>query len=326
MPSARAFYILIAALFTGAALLSPLSTWAGSCCGGGGGTALLLPSYYRGMIDLSVDVEKYNGLWNNKGQYFSQPNYHLWQYRLNLGLAQRLASRWQTSITVPYVWNYNGYPRSTSRSNGIGDTTLNVWYEAVDDKSAWKIRSMKDMIPSVTIGMGLLVPTGISPYDDVTSSYDITGRGFYRLDGNIVVAKTVNPWNASLSLSYGTYIERSVNREYGRYVDPYHKTLGDRTSASLSLGYTYYIGTGGDKLTGTGSFSYLREADGTYNDAKDPSSGFRKESIGAALAYSSTDHDWSTRVSWIHAVRQDGWGDNFPTTDIYTLGVSYGFR
>jgi hypothetical protein len=326
MITVRLFHILIAALCMGAAVFIPFTAWAGSCCGGGGGTALLLPSYYKGMIDLLVDVEKYNGLWNNKGQYTEQPNYHLWQYRLNLGLAQRLASRWQTSITVPYVWNYNGYPSSTSRSKGIGDTTVNLWYEAVDDKSAWKIRDLKDMVPSVTIGIDLLVPTGISPYDDVTSSYDITGRGFYRLDGNIQVSKTVNPWTTSLSLSYGAYLERSVNREYGRYVEPYQKNLGDRMSASISLGYIYYIGTGGDKLTGMGSFSYLREADTTYNGNRDPNSGFRKESIGFSLAYASTDHDWSARLSWNHAVRQDGWGDNFPTTDIYTLGVSYGFR
>ena len=315
-----------AALILGAALLFPLSARAGSCCGGGSGTALLLPSYYTSMIDMSVDVEKYNGLWNTRGEYIAQPGYHLWQYRLNLGLAQRLSPRWQTSIMVPYVWNYNGYPNSASRSDGIGDMTVNVWYEAVDDKSAWKIRSLKDMVPSVTIGASLLVPTGISPYDDVTSSFDITGRGFYRLDGNILISKTVNPWTTALSLAYGTYIERSVNREYGKYVEPYQKQLGDRASASLSLGYIYYIGTGGDKLTGTGSFSYLREADTTYNGVREPNSGFRKESFGASLAYASTDHDWSARLSWNHAVRQDGWGDNFPTTDIYTVGVSYGFR
>lgn len=316
-----------AALLMGAALLSPLSAWAGSCCGGGGGAALMLPSYYQGMIDVSVDFEKYRGFWNQDGVVTPDPpGSDLRQYRMNIGYAQRLAARWQTSITLPYVWNDNVYSGLSSQTNGLGDTTFNVWYEAVDDKSAWKIRSLKDLVPSVTVGAALLVPTGISPYDDVTSSFDITGRGFYRLDGNLLVAKALNPWNASLSLGYGTYLERSVNREYGKYVEPYRKKLGDRFSGSVSLGYTYYIGTGGDKLTGTGSFSYLREADTTYDGARDANSGFRKESFGATLAYASTDHDWSTRISWSHAVRKDGWGDNFPLTDIYTMGVSYGFR
>ena len=117
-----------------------------------------------------------------------------------------------------------------------------------------------------------------------------------------------------------------LNEEYGNYVKPYRKKLGDRTSASFSLSYSYYLGTGGDKLTGTGSFSYLREGDTTYNGSRDANSGFRKESVGAAIAYASTDHDWSVRFFWNHAVRQDGWGDNFPITDIYTLGVSYAIR
>ena len=319
--------MIMAALLLGAALIYPLPAWAGSCCGGGGGTSLLLPSYYQGMIDISFDYEKYRGFWNQDGAVTPDPSgSDLRQYRMNIGFARRLAARWQTSITLPYVWNDNVYSGLSSQTNGLGDTTINIWYEAVDDKSAWKIRDLKDLVPSVTIGVDVLVPTGISPYDDVSSSFDITGRGFYRIDGNVIVAKTVNPWNASLSLGYGTYLERSVNREYGRYVEPYQKKLGNRTSASFSLGYIYYIGTGGDKLTGTGSLNYLGEGDTTYNGVRDPNSGFRKESVGASIAYASTDHDWSMRLSWNHAVRQDGWGDNFPITDIYTMGVSYGFR
>jgi hypothetical protein len=79
-------------------------------------------------------------------------------------------------------------------------------------------------------------------------------------------------------------------------------------------------------LTGTGSFNYLTEGDTAYNGVPQNNTGFRKESVGASIAYASTDHDWSARFAWNHAVRQDGWGDNFPITDIYTLGVSYGFR
>jgi hypothetical protein len=77
--------IVCAALFTGAACLFSSSVWAGSCCGGGGGAALVLPSFYESMVDVSVDVEHYNGLWESSGRYVSQPGYHLWQYRLNLG-------------------------------------------------------------------------------------------------------------------------------------------------------------------------------------------------------------------------------------------------
>jgi hypothetical protein len=323
----RRLTILIAALLAGAALLSPGAALAGSCCGGGGGAALLLPKYARAMMDLSFDMEKYDGFWNQDGKYTPDPaGSDLRQYRLNVGYAQRLASRWQTSIAVPYVWNDNTYSGLSSRTDGLGDTTLNLWYEALDDRSAWKIRTLKDLTPSVTIGPSLLVPTGISPYDDVSSSFDVTGRGFYRLDGNILLSKTLHPWSAAVSLSYGSYLERSINREYGKYVDPYRKKMGDRSSAAVSLSYIYYAGSAGDALTGTASLSQLREADASINGVRDPSSGFRKDAIAGAIAYSSIDHDWSVRMAWSHAVKKDGWGENFPTTDIYTLGVSYAFR
>lgn len=319
-------HIICAVLFFGTALLFSNTATAGSCCGGGSATSLILPKYGSALFDISVDTEKYNGLWDNSEKYLNQSQYHLWQYRLNLGYAQRIGPRWQANIVIPYVWNYNGYPSSTSRSEGIGDTTLSLWYEAGEDKSAWRIQKFGDLAPSLMIGASLLLPTGISPYDNVNSSFDVTGRGFYRLDGNILIDKTIHPWSASLSLSYGTYIERPVNREYGRYVEPYHKKLGDRTSAAASISYISYIGTAGDALTGTISFSYLHEDDESINGVRHEGSGFKKESVGAAIAYSSTDHDWSIRLSWSHAVRQDGWGESFPTTDIYTVGVRYVFR
>jgi hypothetical protein len=140
------------------------------------------------------------------------------------------------------------------------------------------------------------------------------------------VDKTIHPWDVSLSLAYGMYFERSVNEEYGRYVEPYHKKLGNRGSALFSVGYIHYIGTGGATLTGTVSAAYLNEDDATINGARVPDSGFRKEALGLALLYSGTDQDWSIRVSWNHAVKLDGWGENFPTTDIYTLGARYVFR
>lgn len=327
MKLSRSFLsILVAALITGAACLFSPRAFAGSCCGGGGGTTLVMPSFYRSMIDVSFDIEYYAGLWNTSGKY--QKNPVGYQYRMNFGYAHRLARRSQASISLPYVWNDNQYSNGSTHSNNIGDTTLNLWYEALEDRSAWKIRSAEDLMPALTIGPSILIPTGLSPYDENPnlSSYYVTGRGFYRLDGNILVDKTFHPWSVSLQLSYGTYLERPVNREYGKYVKPYRKKLGDRTFASTSLSYIYYIGTAGDTLTGTVTYSYLSEDDATINGNRQPSSGFLKNAVGGGITYSSTDHDWKVRTTWSHAVRRTGWGKNFPTTDIYTVGVSYGFR
>jgi hypothetical protein len=319
--------LALAALLWGAAGLHPTIARAGSCCGGGSGGSLILPKGNKAMLDLGFEMEKYDGFWNQAGRHVQDPpGSDLRQYRLTLGAAQRLSPRWQASASIPYVWNRNRYSGSDTSSNGLGDSTLSVWYEALDDASTWKLKSAKDLVPSVAIGPSLLVPTGISPYDDKESSFDVTGRGFYRLDGNLQVDKTFRPFTVSASLGYGRYFERAVNKEYGRYVEPYHKRLGNRFSASGSLGYIAVLGTGGDTLTATATIAYLEEADGKRNGEDDPTTAFRKTSAGGALAYSSTDHDWSVKASWNHAIQAEGWGENFPTTDIYSIGVRYGFR
>jgi hypothetical protein len=321
-------HILPAALFVGAAgLLLPAVARAGSCCGGGVVSSLVLPRNYDAVVDVSFEWEKYGGFWNQDGKYKQDPpGSYLNQYRMNLFASHRFLERWQAGIALPWVWNDNKYSGTSSSENGLGDITLGVWYEAVYERSSWRVREAKDLIPSVTIGASLLLPTGISPYDDVISSFDVTGRGFYRIDGNLLIDKVYNPWIAAVFLGYGTYIERSVNREYGKYVQPYEKDLGNRFSTSGSLSYVHFIGTAGDSLNGTASISYLHEADGTVNGQNDPTTAFSKTSVGLALAYTSTDHNWAVRASWNHAIRQDGWGENFPTTDVFSLGVRYGFR
>jgi len=316
-----------AALLVGAAVLSPLCAWAGSCCGGGSAASLLVPKYARAVADLSFDAELYDGYWNFDGDHKPDPpDSDLKQYRLNLGYAQRLARDWQASVTLPYVWNENKYSGLSSGTDGLGDMAVSLWYEALDDESAWRVKNARDLIPAVTLGLSLLLPTGISPYDDVKSSFDVTGRGFYRLDGNLIIDKTVQPWNASLALTYGTYFERSVNREYGRYVEPYRKQLGDRFSAVFCLGYRFVLGTAGDTLTATASYAYLHEDDGSVNGVTDTTTGFEKQSAGLAFTYANLDRDWSLRAGWNHAIAANGWGRNFPTTDIITTGVRYVFR
>lgn len=316
----------VAALLAGAASLVPSHSFAASCCGGGSAASLVVPKYATAVVDLSFDAELYDGYWNHDNKYIEDPpGSDLKQYRMNVGVGYRFATDWQASLALPYVWNDNTYSGVSSQTDGLGDTTVSLTYELMDDNSAWKIRDTHDLIPAISLGLSLLVPTGISPYDDKQSSFDITGRGFYRLDGTLLIEKTIRPWNVSCAISYGTYLERTINREYGKYVAPYKKDLGDRFSASLSAGYTYVIGTGGDSITGTVSYVYLNEADGSFNGNKDTGSGFDKQSVGAALSYTNNDSNWSIRTGWNHAIKKDGWGENFPATDIITVGVRYVF-
>jgi len=312
--------ILVAFLFSG-------SSYAASCCGGGSSSSLVMPKFAKAMVDVSVDSEHYDGFWNSDGEWTADPaGSNLNQYRLNLGYAMRLADRWQASLSVPYVWNQNEYASFSRNTSGIGDSKLSFWYEDFDNPACvWTVRKWQDWIPAVYYGATLNIPTGVSPYDDVQDNFDTTGIGVYRVDANLLLDKTIYPWNSALNLSYGHYLERSVNREYGNYVAPYDKQRGDRFNGSLSFGYTYFTDNM-DSYTATLAYAYLEE-DQTKNDGvSDPTSGLRKQSLSATLAWSSDDRNWVTKLTWNHALDNDGMGRNFPTTDIITIGVSHVLR
>jgi hypothetical protein len=55
------------------------------------------------MVDVSFDLEKYNGFWNQAGKYVRDPAGSNLRVPAEPGYAQRLASRWQASIAVPYL-------------------------------------------------------------------------------------------------------------------------------------------------------------------------------------------------------------------------------
>ena len=310
-----------------AASLFASSGWAASCCGGGSASSLVLPKFSHAMIAVSQDTERYDGFWNQAGDYVADPpGSSLNQYRLNLGYAQRLAPRWQASVTLPYVWNDNRYSGLVSHTQGLGDAALSIWYEAFDAiKCVWKVRSRADLMPASYFGASLTLPTGVSPYDDVNNNFDITGRGFYQLDGNILLDKTIYPWNATLQMSYGKYLQRSVNREYGKYVEPYDKQLGDRFLGSVSFGYTHFLESM-NSLTFTLAYAHLQEAKARINGELDATSGLKKNSFAGTIAWASEDRNWVLKASWSHALPQDGWGENFPVTDVLTMGVSHVIR
>ncbi|HEY4743842.1 MAG TPA: hypothetical protein VIH45_04230, partial [Desulfuromonadaceae bacterium] len=147
----------VAALLAGAAVLPAGVSWAGSCCGGASPTSLIVPKYAMAVADLSFDMELYNGYWDQAGNHRSDPpGSDLKQYRLNLGYGQRFFEDWQVSIVLPYVWNVNRYSGLSSETSGLGDMTVAVWYDAVDERSPWRVRQLGDLVPAVTVGLSLL--------------------------------------------------------------------------------------------------------------------------------------------------------------------------
>lgn len=314
----------LSSLLMGASFLFSSSSLAASCCGGGGAATLVLPKFFSQMADLSIGYEQYNGYWNQQGKHLDDPpGSDLKQFRLTPGFAIRINDNWQASMVLPYVWNHNQYAGLNSNTSGIGDATIGFWYENFDDiKCVYAVNNIKDLIPAAYFGASLTLPTGISPYDNVNNSFDITGRGFYRLDSNLLIDKTIYPWGVALSLSYGVYLERDVNREYGNFVAPYKKQLGNRLSSSLAFSYSKSLKEL-DTLTYTLTYADLSEQKANINGSIDQTSGFKKRSLSLAMAYSTMEKDWIIRASLNHTPDRDNWGENFPSTNTLSLGLSY---
>ena len=58
----------------------------------------------------------------------------------------------------------------------------------------------------------------------------------------------------------------------------------------------------------------------------DTTTGMMKRSLAATLAYATMDRDWVFKLTVSHTFKRDGYGENFPVTNVITLGGSHVFR
>ena len=308
-------------------ILSPYTqAWSASCCGGGSASGLILPKFSHHMLEVSIDSEQYDGYWDSSGKWKPDPaGSNLNQFRLNLGYAHRLGANWQGSISIPYVFNDNKYSGVNAKTDGFGDAGVSLWYEAFrGPMCVTKVNKPKDLLPASYFGFTLTLPTGASPYDDVEDNFDITGRGMYRLDGNVSIEKSIGSWTTAFKYSLGEYFSRDVNKEYRRYVEPYSKQFGRRQLTSFAVSYGHVIPSM-DSLTYILSYAILKEEAGEIDGEEDTTSEIEKRSRSLGVAYATLNRQWVYKFLWSHSLDDDGKGKNFPTTDIYTLGLAYVF-
>jgi len=328
MVTRRIVIVFLAAfLFLAAVFVAPPPSRAASCCGGGSASFLVLPKLADWELSLKAGWEHYDGYWDVNGTWRPDPpDSDLNQYRLIAGAAYRLADNWQIAGSIPYVFNENRYSGADSSFNDFGDMTVGVRYETFKYVMCLTdIQNWRDLIPAVYLGMGLTIPTGSSPHDDISNSFDITGRGSYALFWNVLMEKTVYPWNLGVDFTYAVHLERDVNTEYGNPVEPFTKKLGDRFGTNVRFGAGIGLPWDGYMLTPTANYSFLWEDQAEIDGVEDPTSGLKKNAFGLDFALSNFTNEWITLFSWSHAVQEDGWGRNFPTTDTFTVGVTYVF-
>ncbi len=302
-------------------MILSLPVFAASCCGGGASSGIILPKFNDAMWDVSLANETYDGFWTQAGNYQQDPkDSTLLQRRINASYAHRLNDNIQLSSNVALIHNDNQYSGENNSVTALGDMQLGLWYEAFDNVTCvYKINSWESLRPSIYIGSTLTIPTGISPYTDrIDSSFDITGLGFYRLDANMIIEKTVYPFSVSWQGQYGYTLERPINQEYGQTVDPYTKQLGDRYANTFSGAYTWFL-KNLSMLTATISHSELTQNPSMIDGVKDHTSGLKKTTNSLSFAYSSAVRDWILKLNISQAIA----GENIPKTHIISMGVSH---
>jgi hypothetical protein len=279
------------------------------------------------MAALAIGGEQYDGFWNQKGVYIKDPpGSSIIQYRMDFGFAYRLADNVQSSISLPLIWNHNEYIHTNSNTYGAGDTSLGFKYEFFDKiRCVWKVRNWQDLLPAIYLGADFLIPTGISPYSDVKSSFDTTGLGFYRMDAVLLLEKTISSFSASAQVSLGDYLERKVNRFLDNYVEPYDKKLGRRFGMAYSIGYSYMLESM-STMTLILAYAYLKEGEGRVNNNADPTVAFSRNILSLGLSYATASREIIYKLKFNHTIKAAGWGENFPATDIITLEANYVFR
>jgi len=307
--------------------LFSLPLYGASCCGGGGASGVTIPKFMQGVAAVTIEEERYDGFWNGQSQVTPDPaGSDLKQQRLSFAGAYRIGPNWQLNGTTAWVENDNVYSGQSSHTSGIGDSSIGVLYENFDNITCVnEILEPADWLPASYFGLNLTLPTGTSPYDDASSSFDITGRGFYRLDATALVEKTVYPWSATLSAAAGWHPARMVNREYGQWVNPYKKQLGNRYTMGTSLGYTWFMDNL-DQIVMTYSLSHLEESASRIDGALNEGTGMKKRAMGLMGSYGWADQAWIFKLGLNRSIKQNGMGTNFPITETLSFGVSHVFH
>ena len=116
-----------------------------------------------------------------------------------------------------------------------------------------------------------------------------------------------------------------INREYGQWVSPYEKELGQRSSLAASGGYTWFM-SNLDQLTLTFALSQLNEGKSKINGVTDQGTGMKKNGQSISMGYMKSDQSWIYSLGLNRAPSQAGMGSNFPITEIISFGVTHVFH
>lgn len=233
---------------------------AAPCCGGTANIPALISGddkiqFSTTLVSSQVVAESPIG----GGIKYRKPNDNENSQTLKLDAATLISDRWQMGISLPLTRRSRERGTNSANAMGLGDTSVNVAYEAIPDwdYSVWR--------PKTIIFLGATFPTGGSIYD-ARELYrlDSRGRGFYSFSLGSLLTKSWGIWDLALVLEAHQPLSRTISNEVGDlYLKPGFGTSGSfgigvspfngnfRLGTTLSSSYESPISTEG-VVTGTG--------------------------------------------------------------------------
>jgi hypothetical protein len=179
-----------------------------ACCGGGFSFPTLIVGDDRSQEGVSYSNGKIIDDILASGKWAPRQTNDLTQV-LQFNGAMLISDRFQVGAALPLVRRSRTLNSGVTSSNGFGDATLDLGYEALPEwgYSWWR--------PKGLTFFQLTTPSGKSVYQSTdTGGTNVTGRGFWALGAGFILTKTfAQAWDAQFSFEGHRSFSRTIQSE-----------------------------------------------------------------------------------------------------------------
>ena len=262
----RSFFSAVAVLL----FLSPKAT-AASCCGGGMAIPSLIAGDEKANLSAEISHARTAVEVSSRGIWQEAPANESIQ-TLRLSGSHIFLDRFLTGVSVPIVTR----SQSHSSNSGLGDTILNIGYEALPD---WEYSTWR---PKGITYLSLTLPT----------QQDGRGRGFWTLGAGVLATKNYRQWDFFLATETHYSFAKETPAELRSQGVEGESVPGWGGSAGLGTGYNIRD----TRLGGAVNFVY-EDAISTRGTINSTGSFSRYASLSASLSRVFLEN-WSAALTY----------------------------
>lgn len=202
-------------------------------CGVGNGYIGILPEFYKHIFGVRY---RYNSLYTHIGSN-GAPTYLTTKEKYSiteLWGAWSFKNKYRVMLSLPYSFNERFNQGKSNQKNGIGDITINGFYQLLYNKKT--VKKERLLVQSLWIGGGIKLPTGeYNPSDKSSSSQNtnLFQLGTGSVDYSLSAMYDVRLQDAGIN-AFATYKFNGTNK--------YDYTYGNKFTLTTQLYYKLRLG------------------------------------------------------------------------------------